>query len=157
VNKKQLVDTLIHQLASEMELIASTAKSAFDEATHEDELNKNQFETPGLETSVLAEGQVKVAAELREALDTLQELPVHDFAPGDAIGLGALVETEAGDDKYFYFVAPKGGGLEVEVDGTVVFVITPHSPIGAKMIGRRAGDLLPAPAGRSSVRIVSVR
>ncbi|HLP08598.1 MAG TPA: transcription elongation factor [Opitutaceae bacterium] len=156
MNKKKLVDSIVHQLSTEMELIATAAKSAHDEATHDEELHKNQFETPGLETSVLAEGQVKVAAELREAFDTFRELPVHDFAAGEAIALGALVETELAGEKNLYFVGPKGGGLEVEVEGVTIFVITPHSPLGAKLIGRRAGDILPAPAGRPGVRIVSV-
>ncbi len=157
MNKKQLVESIARQLCTEMELIANAAKSAHDEATHDEELHKNQFETPGLETSVLAEGQVKVAAELREAFDTFKELPLHDFAPGEGIALGALVETETGGEKNLYFVGPKAGGLEVELDAATVFVITPHSPLGAKMIGRKAGDLLPAPAGRPSVRIVSVQ
>ena len=156
VNKKQLIASIVRQLSTEMELIATAAKSAHDEATHDEELHKNQFETPGLETSVLAEGQVKVAAELREALDTFRDLPVHDFAPGEAIALGALVETESGGEKNLYFVGPKGGGLEVEVDSLTIFVITPHSPLGAKLIGRHAGELVPAAPGRPPVRIVSV-
>lgn len=156
MNKKQLVDSIVRQLAAEMELIATAAKSAHDEATHDEELHKNQFETPGLETSVLAEGQVKVAAELREARDAFRDLPLHDFAPDEAIALGALVETETAGEKTLYFVGPKAGGVEIEFEALTVYVITPHSPLGAKMIGRRAGDLLPAPAGRPAVRIVSV-
>ena len=157
MNKKALVDSIVRQLSSEMELIASTAKSAFDEATHDEELHKNQFETPGLETSVLAEGQVKVAAELREAFDAFKELVPHDFAPGEAIALGALVETEIGDEKNLYFVGPKAGGLEIEFEHATIYVITPHSPLGAKMIGHRAGDVLPSPTGRRPIRIVSVQ
>ena len=157
MNKKALVDSIVRQLSSEMELIASTAKSAFDEATHDEELHKNQFETPGLETSVLAEGQVKVAAELREAFDAFKELVPHDFAPGEAIALGVLVETEIGDEKNLYFVGPKGGGLEIEHEHTTIYVITPHSPLGAKMLGHHAGDVLPSPTGRRPIRIVSVQ
>ena len=157
MNKKELVDTIVHQIASEMELIASTAKSAFDEATHDEELHKNQFETPGLETSVLAEGQVKVAAELREALNAFNELTPRDFAPDEAIGLGALVEAEIGDEKSLYFVGPKSGGLEIEFEHATIYVITPHSPLGAKMIGHRAGDVLSSPTGRRPIRIVSIR
>ncbi len=156
MNKKKLVDCIVHQLASEMELIATAAKAAHDEATHDEELHKNQFETPGLETSVLAEGQVKVAAELREALDAFRELPAREFAAGEAIALGALVETDLAGERNLYFVGPKGGGLEVDFEGSPVFVITPHSPLGAKLIGRHAGDILPAPAGRAGVRVVSV-
>lgn len=156
VNKKQLVDRIVHQLASEMELIATAAKSAHDEATHDEELHKNQFETPGLETSVLAEGQVKVAAELREAYDAFRELPVHDFAPDEPIVLGALVETDIAGEKSHYFVGPKAGGLEVEFEDSTVYVITPHSPLGAKMIGRHAGEMLASPVGRSGMRILAV-
>ena len=157
MNKKQLVDSIIQQLSTEMELIATAAKSAHEEATHDGDLHHNQFDTPGLETSVLAEGQVKVAAELREAFDAFRTLPLKDFAPTEAISLAAIVETEVNGEKNLYFVGPKAGGLEVAYDAATVYVITPHSPIGAKLIGRRAGDVLPIAAGRPAVRIVSVR
>ena len=137
--------------------MANTARTAHDEATHDEELHKNQFETPGLETSVIAEGQVKVATELRESVDAFRSLPLPEFGPGEAIGLGALVETESSDEKTLYFVGPRAGGLEVVIEGLTVFVITPHSPLCAKLIGRRAGDVLPAVTGRAPVRIVTVQ
>ena len=140
-----------------MELIANTARSAHDEATHDEEMHKNQFETPGLETSMLAEGQVKVATELRESMDAFRALPLPEFGPTDAIGPGALVETESGGEKTLYFVGPRAGGLEVVCEGHTVFVITPHSPLCAKLLGRHSGDTLPAVAGRAAVRILSVQ
>jgi hypothetical protein len=157
VNKKQLVDSIITQLSAEMELIATAAKSAHDEATHDEDLHENQFDTPGLETSVLAEGQVKVAAELREAFDAFRSLVLKEFAPDEAISLGAIVETETGGEKSLYFMGPKGGGLEVAFDAVSVYVITPHSPIGAKLMGRHAGETAPAAAGRPPIRVISVR
>ena len=157
MNKKQILESIVRELATEMKLMANTARSAHNEATHDEELHKSQFETPGLETSVIAEGQVKVATELREAFDAFRSLVVPEFAPGAVIELGALVETESGTEKNLYFVGPKGGGLEVDCDALTVYVITPHSPLGAKLIGRRTGDILPAVAGRAPVRIVSVQ
>ena len=157
MNKKQLAESIIQQLATEMELIATAAKTAHDEATHDEDLHKNQFDTPGLETSVLAEGQVKVAAELREARDAFRALVLKDFAPDQPIDLGALVETESGGEKNLYFVGPKAGGLEVSFDAATVYVITPHSPIGARLIGRRAGESVTTAAGRPPLKIVSVR
>jgi transcription elongation GreA/GreB family factor len=156
VKKQQLVASIVHQLACEMELIATAAKSAHEEATHEDQANKNQFETPGLETSVLAEGQVKVAAELREALDAFKALAVYDFAEGAKIAPGAIVETESAGERSRYFVGPKAGGLEIPFEGMPVCVITPQSPLGSRLMGRRAGDTLPAASGQAPVLIVSV-
>ena len=40
----------------------------------------------------------------------------------------------------FYFIAPRGGGLVTSVDGLPVQVITPQSPIGEAVLGRRAGE-----------------
>lgn len=157
MNKKQLVDSIVRLLSTEMELMANTARTAHDEATHDEELHKNQFETPGLETSVIAEGQVKVATELRESVDAFRTLPLPEFGPAAAIGLGALVETESGGEKTLYFIGPRAGGLEVECEKLTVFVITPHSPLCAKLIGCHAGDVLPAVTGRAPVRIVSVQ
>ena len=159
MNKKQLVDSIVQQIRAEMELIATAARSAHEEATHDEERHENQFDTPGLETSVLAEGQVKVAAELREAADAFRSLELKDFGPGEAISPGALVETEVDGETTFYFVGPKAGGLEVEFNGHMVFVITPHSPIGHKLIGRRVGDVLAVAPGSTTrpLRIVAIR
>jgi hypothetical protein len=157
VNKKNLVDSIVRLLRTEMELLANTAKSAHDEATHDEELHKNQFETPGLETSVIAEGQVKVATDLRESVDAFRTMALPEFGPGDPIGLGALVEIESGGEKSLYFVGPRAGGLEVVCEAVSVSVITLHSLLCAKLIGRRAGDILPAGAGRNPMRIVSVQ
>ena len=157
VNKQHLVDSIVRLLRTEMELLANTAKSAHDEATHDEELHKNQFETPGLETSVIAEGQVKVATDLRESIDAFRSMPLPEFGPNDAIGLGALVEIESGGEKSLYFVGPRAGGLEVDCEAVSVSVITLHSLLCAKLIGRHAGDILPAAAGRAPMRIVSVQ
>jgi hypothetical protein len=40
----------------------------------------------------------------------------------------------------FYFIAPKGGGSTVTLDGINVQVITPQSPLGDAIVGRKAGD-----------------
>ena len=157
MNKKQLVDSIIQQLSTEMELIATAARSAHNEATHDEDLHHNQFDTPGLETSVVAEGQVKVAAELREAYDAFRSLVLKDFAPTEAIAPGAIVETEVNGEKNLYFVGPKAGGLEVAYDAATVYVITPNSPIGARLMGRHANDVLPVAGGRPVIRVVSVR
>lgn len=154
VKKSELVDAIVRQLSAEMALIATAAKSAHDEATHDEGLHENQFDTPGLETSVLAEGQVKVAAELREAADALRALELHDFAPDEKITLGALVETVSAGERAWYFVGPKAGGIEVAHDGHAAFVVTPVSPLGAKLLGRKAGDTIPGPR---PLQIVSVR
>lgn len=158
MDKKILIASIVDQLSTEMELIARAAMSAHDEATHPNEKQENQFDTPGLETSVLAEGQVKVAAELREAVDAFRSLEVREFAPNEPISLGAVVETELRGERTVFVVGPKAGGIEVTCDGTKIIVITPSSPLGKKLLGRSAGETIPPDSvpGARPIKILSV-
>jgi transcription elongation GreA/GreB family factor len=158
VDKKLLIASIVDQLCTEMELIAKSAMSAHDEATHPNETQENQFDTPGLETSFLAEGQVKVAAELREAADGFRGLELHSFGPDEPIALGALVKVEVRGEPSYFVLGPKAGGIEVEFDGHKVTVLSPQSPLGRKLLGRHAGETLPADPvpGARPVKILSV-
>lgn len=158
MDKKLLIAAIVDKLSAEMELIAKAAMSAHNEATHPNEKQENQFDTPGLETSVLAEGQVKVAAELREAADAFRSLEVHEFSPGEPITLGALVKVEVRGEPSYFVLGPKAGGIDVPFEGHKVTVLTPQSPLGRKLLGRHAGETLPADPvpGARPLKIVSV-
>jgi transcription elongation GreA/GreB family factor len=39
-----------------------------------------------------------------------------------------------------FFVAPAAGGMRLRIDGTDVRIITPRSPLGQALLGRRVGD-----------------
>ena len=158
MDKKHLIASIVEKICTEMELIANAAMSAHDEATHPNEKQENQFDTPGLETSFLAEGQVKVAAELREAADSFRSLEMHEFEPDEPITLGALVKVEVRGEPNFFVLGPKAGGIEVTFDGKKVTVLTPQSPLGRKLLGRRAGETIPADPvpGARALKVISV-
>jgi transcription elongation GreA/GreB family factor len=158
VDKKLLIASIVEQLSTEMESIAKSAMSAHDEATHPNEKQENPFDTPGLETSYLAEGQVKVAAELREAADAFRSLELHEFAADEPITLGALVKVEVRGEPTFFVLGPKGGGIEVNFDGHTVTVLTAQSPLGRKLLGRHAGETIPADPvpGARPLKVLSV-
>jgi transcription elongation GreA/GreB family factor len=58
----------------------------------------------------------------------------------------------------WYFIGPKNGGLEVEHQGKEITVITPQSPLGQNLIGKKAGQRWTAKLGGSTVKyhVVSV-
>jgi transcription elongation GreA/GreB family factor len=72
--------------------------------------------------------------------------------------LGALVELEANGTKSTYLIGPKSGGLEIEHEGNEIIVITPQSPLGQQLMGRKAGEHWVTKIGGSTVkyRIASV-
>ncbi len=94
---------------------------------------------------------VNLAAATTNRLDAAQaawEL-VHDFKPaplrkGERIGLGALVEVEDGEGGKTLFLAPAGAGEELEGPGGDGFfqVVTPGSPLGKGLMGKKVGDVV---------------
>jgi transcription elongation GreA/GreB family factor len=131
-----VVEKLVDQLAQAVQVADDTRRAA----THEEAKPENDKDTRALEQSYLARGQALRAEQLTEARDVLRFLPLPQLGDGVA-AVGALVELEAEDGaQRVLFLAPVAGGLEVSVDGTVVQVVTPGSPLGAALLGRAPGD-----------------
>ena len=83
---------------------------------------------------------------------------MRDFQEGDAIDLGALVELNGRNDPSFYFIGPRAGGTEVLHEKKEVLVITPQSPLGQQLVGKKQGERLQIEIGgsRSDYKVVSV-
>ncbi len=142
MNKRALLSQIIARLEAELAAIKHAALATHEEATHEENKAEDKYDTRGLEASYLAHGQSKAAEEAAQALAQFQALSVRDFAPGESIGLGALVTLEGKGAPSLYFVGPRAGGTEIEHEGRTVMVITPQSPLGRQLMGRKTGDLL---------------
>lgn len=157
-NKRALLDRLIAHLNAEVEAMTQAALATHAEATDDENKAEDKYDTRGLEASYLAHGQSKAAEEAAQALAQFRALPVRDFTAADPIGLGALVQLESRGAASYYFIGPRAGGTEVEADGATVMVITPQSPLGRQLLGRRQGDLLMLDAGgrRTESRIARV-
>jgi transcription elongation GreA/GreB family factor len=140
LNKRALIKKITAKLAGELEVYFRAAQFSRAEATHESNKAENKYDTRGLEASYLARGQSKQAAELEAAIAEFEKLGARKFTDGDGIGLGALVELEHGGEKSLYFVGPRAGGTEVVHDKKEILVITPHSPLGEQLLGKKAGD-----------------
>jgi transcription elongation GreA/GreB family factor len=91
----------------------------------------------------MARAQSLRAAELRQALETLGTFRPTPLPRGQRIALGALVEIEDEEGQgQTLFLAPVGAGEEITGPGGDGFftVVTPASPIGSAVLGRREGE-----------------
>ncbi len=153
MNKTAIRDAIVAQLRSELALQVGAAHLARDEAISEESRAENKYDTHSQEAAYLAEGQAKLAAEIEGNLALYSGLALPTFNPGDAIALGALVEVGAqgkSGKSTWYFLGPRGGGIEVNVEGKTILVLTPQSPLGRQLLGKRVGDKLVMP-GRAGV------
>ncbi|MFH0908574.1 MAG: transcription elongation factor GreAB [bacterium] len=149
MNKTLLVKKIIAHLTDKVALHVGAAKAAHVEATHEESKAEDKYDTRGLEASYLAAGQSKQLEEMADALQQFARMTVRKFQPTEAIDLSALVELETNEGRSLYFMGPSGGGTDVVHERKAVLVITPQSPLGRQLVGRKKGDRLKMKIGGS--------
>ena len=158
MNKRAIIKKIIAHLTDELEIYFRAANASRAEATHESSKAESKYDTRGLEASYLARGQSKQAAEIEAAIAEFEKLPAKKFAAAEPIGLGALVELETEGENLFYFIGPRAGGTEILHDKKEILVITPQSPLGEQLMGKKSGDKLQLTFGgvKQAAKILSV-
>ena len=149
LNKRTIIEKIIAVLTAELDSYTQSARAAFTAATDEQSKAEGKYDTRAIEASYLARGQSIQAREIMQALQQYETLPVRDFIATAPIDIGAVVELEGKSGRTFYFVGPRGGGTEVECEGRTVLVLTPQSPMGQQLVGRKCGERLQIKVGRS--------
>lgn len=128
--KRDLLRQLEEQLVS-----ARAAHAAATEGAISDEARpENDKDTRGLEQSYLARGHAQRVADLETAIAAITALPV---APSTRVSIGALVTIEEDTRTRRLYLAGFGGGLTLPGNVTVV---TPTSPVGSALLGKRVDD-----------------
>jgi transcription elongation GreA/GreB family factor len=140
VNKKALLQAIVEKLSADLALYFKAATVARFEATHEQSKAENKYDTRGLEASYLARGQSRQAAEIEFSIHTIGAMEPRDFSSGLPIDVGAFVEVSHRKETSCYFICSRAGGTEVVFEGAEVMVITPQSPLGSQLVGRKEGD-----------------
>jgi hypothetical protein len=159
MNKKKLLEQIIAGLGESLRVLENAARASHAEATHESSKAESKYDTRGLEAAYLAGGQARQARDILDSIEFYQSLTLKNFAPGEPIDLTALVELDIDGKKSAYFIGPRNGGLEIEFQRQEVTVITPQSPLGQNLMGKKAGDGWTTKLGGLTMkyRIVSVR
>jgi transcription elongation GreA/GreB family factor len=139
MNKRAVIKKIIAKLTGELEIYFRAAQFSRAEATHESNKAENKYDTRGLEASYLARGQSKQAAELETAIVEFEKIAAQK-STNEMIGIGSLVELEHGGESSFYFLGPRAGGTEILHDKKEILVITPQSPLGEQLMGKKPGD-----------------
>lgn len=145
MDKSTLRSAILRQLEADLALQMQAALTSREEATSEESKAENKYDTRGQEAAYLAEGQARLVAEVHESIAIYNALPLPAFGPHDPVALGAVVTLRAGDQNQVCFIGPRAGGLEITLDGQTVLVLTPASPLGRMLVGRRLGDTVVPP------------
>lgn len=159
MDKVALLNTIVAALATELALQNEAAEDAHREATNDESRAEDRYDMRGQLAAYLAAGQAKLADEVANAIAAFRNVTVRAFSTHEPAAVGAVVRLEARGSRSVYFLGPAHGGLEVSVDGDDVMVVTPSSPLGRSLMGRRTGERVALPQGARTVEhtIVAVQ
>lgn len=129
---------LVEQLRSKLIEVAQSAQRAADDARADAKTGANRAVN-------LAKGIIQRSQDAVADVEQLSTFTAKPLARGASIGVGALVEleNEEGEGRTL-FVAPVGAGQELTGPGGDGFfsVVTPNSPMGRALMGKRVGDVI---------------
>jgi transcription elongation GreA/GreB family factor len=142
---------LVSQLARQLAATARTALAARDAAAAEardgatpDE--KREDARAAHQLASIGRTQQRRAQRVLDEVDCLMQFRPAPLAPTATIGVGAIVEIEDADsgEGRTFFLAPVGAGITLTAPGGdgYLSVVTPASPIGRAVLGRRSGDFV---------------
>jgi transcription elongation GreA/GreB family factor len=159
MDKRKLVEEIQRSLALELHEIMQAAEASRQAATHEESKPEDQYDTRGLEASYLAGAQAQRVADIQKQILVYRFLPIREYGQQDVIAPGALVEMKLNERSAYYFLVPQAGGMVMRQDGRAVQVITPQSPLGDAILGKKVGDLVEVEvgAGTREYEIVSLQ
>lgn len=156
MDKSALRAALLRKLEDDLALQTAAALTSRDEATNEESKAEGKYDTRAQEAAYLAEGQARLVAELREALAQYATLPLPACGPSDAIAVGAVVTLTGESRTPAYFLGPRSGGTEFTVEGQTVLIVTPASPLGRQLLGKRRGETVALPGVKRPQVIATV-
>jgi hypothetical protein len=158
LDKPRVLSALQARLQQDLAIASEAQRRTQSGATHEESKPENDKDTRALESSYLARGQAQRVVELTRDLASVSALALRMFGAESPIAVSALVELDDGERTAHYFLAPVGGGLTLDVDGVVVRVLTPASPLGRALLGQIVGSDVEVrtPHGRRQYSVVTV-
>jgi hypothetical protein len=74
MNKQTVHQLILDKLRVDLDIAERAAQTAYETATHEENIAENKYDTLGLEASYLAAGQAKRVEEIRQSLALCQNL-----------------------------------------------------------------------------------
>jgi transcription elongation GreA/GreB family factor len=152
MNKSKLIKQIVAGLGESLAVLEKAARASHEEATHESSKAESKYDTRGLEAAYLAGGQARQEREIQDSIEIYEGLKTRAFTRDDPIDLTALLELDTDGTRLLYFIGPKNGGLEIQYQRQEITVITPQSPLGQHLMGKKAGQRWTAKLGGSTVR-----
>lgn len=154
--------TLVEALVGELARMAGSAARSAEEATGEMYVGSDRTRNRGergkfLESAYYLSARAKQAEEYADLARRLREM---DLSSARKAREGALLHLreEGRDETLRFFLAPGGMGVRLDAGPFPVEVVSPDSPLGRALIGKRPASRVSVnlPAGSRHYHILTV-
>ena len=153
MEKSDIAAQIIATLQRDLETARQAARASVAAATDPGSKAENKYDTRTLEASYLARGQAFRVEELTEALADWTAYVPSRYPAGQPVKSGALVKVRETGGEAWYLLGPSCGGMEVTTSQGTATIITPQSPLGQKLSGKRAGARIELRPGKPALTL----
>ncbi len=156
IDKHELLAELRACVQRDLDTLIASQESAQSGAIHEENRQEHPKDTRAIEAQYLARGLAERAEALRDAVTMLAALRLSEFGEDDPVAVGALVALDFDGDESLYFLMPTAGGERLAIGDSTIQTLTPASPLGRAIAGRKVGDTIEVelPAGRREAELL---
>ncbi len=139
-HKTKVLNAFLDALRSELKTMKDFARSANEDATHEEAQSEDKHDTRAIEAAYLAKGQAKRVNDLEATLREFQKLLESPPQQRDRVGNGCLVKYDCDGETQESLFSTFGGGTRIELESKIIQIINPHSPLGETLEGLKVGE-----------------
>lgn len=141
IDKAQLIELLLRKLEADLRALTGSQTAAQTGATHVESRQEDPKDTRAIEATYLARGLAERVEAMRDSLAMISRLKLASFGDDDPVAVTALLSIEeASGTQSIYLLVPRAGGESLVLGGATVRTLTPISPLGKALLGKRAGD-----------------
>ena len=142
INKPEIIHTICTVLQSDLETLQAAFKDSHENATHPESVAENKYDTRGLEAAYLAHGQAQRVEEIQATLHAYQHISPALLGTHHVVGIASLVQLiDQHEHERWCWLGREGGGIKFSYQSLSITIITPGSPLGAALMGLKAGDV----------------
>lgn len=139
-DKSELAGALSERVAQELNTVRESQRAAQEGAVHEETRQEDPKDTRAIEAQYVSRGLAERVEELQATIAVLSDANQTTFGRDDPIDVWALVGLRSNNEEKIYYLVPVAGGETLVVSGTTVQTLTPGSPLGVALFGKRVDD-----------------
>jgi transcription elongation GreA/GreB family factor len=139
MDKFEVVKKFLMHFQQEHQLLLQSAQTAHEAATHEESRAEDRHDTFAIEASYLAAGQAERVKQLARTVLEFESFLLNGIQ-ANRVQLGSLVHYSMMNKNHFAWIANDGGGESIQIESTLVQVLSLRSPLGEVLEGASVGD-----------------